>query len=65
MTPPTVGLADRDACLITLDRRKYAPGEACMVTLHEYGHLLELQHSPNPNDFMYPVIRPPRWPCRW
>jgi predicted Zn-dependent protease len=36
-----------------------------MVVLHEYGHLLGLGHSEDPNDVMYPVIRAPIWPCKW
>ena len=65
LPPPIVGLATPSECLITLDRRQWAAGEACQIALHEYGHLMGRQHSLDPNDVMYPVLRPPRWPCAW
>lgn len=66
LPPPAVGLANLADCSITVDptRLTFAGGE-CMVVLHEYGHLLGLGHSEDPNDVMYPVIRAPIWPCKW
>lgn len=76
-----IGLADTETCVITLDRSTLSEsGQACMVTLHELGHLLlyvnpvgyrwpdgtvDHMHSPNPDSIMYPVMRKPRWPCVW
>lgn len=61
-----VGYADLDRCGITIDpRRLTAAGSACMVVLHEYGHLLGLYHSSDPNNIMYPIMRRPSWPCAW
>lgn len=67
LPPPTVGLADVVHCEIDVDRSAlWGPaGEACMVAVHEYGHLLGFGHSPDPNDVMYPLLREPAWPCAW
>lgn len=66
LPPPVVGLADLATCRITLAAdRQWQAGEACMTTVHEYGHLLGLAHSRDPESLMYPVIRRPMWPCRW
>jgi hypothetical protein len=62
----TIGLADYEPCRITLDPSLFRrPGAVCMTELHEYGHLLGLQHSIDPNDLMYPVLQAPHWPCKW
>lgn len=62
-----VGLAEADTCRITLDPEVFdrPTGSVCMVVIHEVGHLLGFQHSSNPNSLMYPVLREPRWPCKW
>lgn len=38
----------------------------CAVTIHEYGHLVGLDHSPNPRSVMHPNILPSGYPaiCR-
>jgi hypothetical protein len=64
LPPPIVGFANLADCSITVDPPPFA-GAECMVVLHEYGHLLGLSHSEDPNDVMYPVIRTPIWPCKW
>lgn len=67
LPPPIVGLADSEACSISIRRDVLStPGLGCEVALHEYGHLLGLGHSTNPNNVMYPVMRlRPVWPCAW
>jgi hypothetical protein len=60
------GLSDVAECRISVSRRFLnRAGRACMIVLHEDGHLLGLLHSLDPGDIMYPVLRPTRWPCEW
>lgn len=46
-------------------------GRACMIFIHEWGHLLGYGHSSNPADVMYYGTDPwnnipyVRWPCNW
>lgn len=37
--------------------------QACILLIHEYGHLAGLQHSPDPNSFMYPIPSPDAYPA--
>jgi hypothetical protein len=64
--PSVAGLADLSTCSITLaNELPLGAGWQCMVAVHEYGHLLGMPHSSDPTNVMYPVIRPPMWPCKW
>jgi hypothetical protein len=65
--PSVAARADQPGCEIWLDRsswRQMRPAEACMVVVHEWGHLLGHSHAHDPLDLMaeFPV-RPPR-ECR-
>jgi hypothetical protein len=61
-----VGTFDPDSCVIVVDPSHFRfSGAACMAVVHEYGHLLGLGHSLDPNNVMYPLMRRPLWPCVW
>jgi hypothetical protein len=65
--PTVAARADQPGCRIWLDRsswREMLPAEACMVVVHEWGHLLGQGHSLNPFDLMAEApVRAPR-ACR-
>ena len=65
--PSVAARADQPGCRIWLDRsswREMRPVEACMVVVHEWGHLLGNGHSVDPFDLMAEVpARAPR-ACR-
>jgi hypothetical protein len=65
--PDVAARADQPGCRIWLDRsswREMRPVEACMIVVHEWGHLLGLGHSHDPLDLMAAMpLRPPRG-CR-
>lgn len=66
LPPPVVGFADLADCSIVVDpRRFYFSGAACVVVVHEYGHLIGLGHSDDPTNVMYPVMQQPLRPCKW
>jgi hypothetical protein len=64
---PLVGLANLADCSIQVDPTRLTfAGAACAVVLHEFGHLVGREHSLDPTDVMYPIMRnPPPWPCAW
>jgi hypothetical protein len=65
--PAVAARADQPGCRIWLDRsswREMLPAEACMIVVHEWGHLLGQGHSLNPFDLMAEApVRAPS-PCR-
>jgi hypothetical protein len=66
--PSVAARAEQPGCQIWLDRsswREMGPLEACMIVVHEWGHLLGEEHSHEPFDLMAEApVRPPR-ECRW
>ncbi len=66
--PSVAARAEQPGCQIWLDRsswREMRPVEACMIIVHEWGHLLGRGHSHDPLDLMAEVpVRPPL-ECRW
>jgi hypothetical protein len=65
--PSVAARAEQPGCQIWLDRsswRAMRPLEACMIVVHEWGHLLGHGHSLDPFDLMAEVpVRAPR-ECR-
>ena len=61
-----VGLAQADRCRIAVTRRRLTDRARCTLVIHEYGHLLGLEHSGAVGDVMYPVLQPSTYPliCR-
>jgi hypothetical protein len=62
--PEVAARADQPGCRLWVDRgnwRGMRPAEACMIVVHEWGHLLGLDHSHDPLDVMadFPAVPPP------
>lgn len=54
--PDVVAAAEQPGCRIWLDRDHWprrSSKPACVVIVHEWGHLLGFGHSPNPDDVMF------------
>ena len=63
--PSVAARSMQPGCEIGLDRghwRTMRPAEACMIVVHEWGHLLGYQHSHDPLDLMAetPIVAPRR-----
>jgi hypothetical protein len=63
--PSVAARSMQPGCEIGLDRghwRSMRPAEACMIVVHEWGHLLGHDHSPDPLDLMaeMPIVPPRR-----
>lgn len=59
------GRAYPDRCLIQIDRARWRIGaNACVTYVHEFGHIIGQDHSPDPNSPMYYAApKKPRYPC--
>ena len=62
--PSVAARAEQPGCRLWVDRgnwRRLAPVEACMIVVHEWGHLLGHGHSDDPSDLMaaFPKRPPP------
>jgi len=64
--PSVAARAEQPGCTLWLDRghwRAMGTVEACMIVVHEWGHLLGHEHSHDPNDLMAEFPRRPPRDC--
>jgi hypothetical protein len=64
--PAVAARAEQPGCTLLLDRRHWRTMgrvEACMIVVHEWGHLLGHEHSDDPNDLMAEFPRRPPRDC--
>jgi hypothetical protein len=62
-----LGLTYRDKCMVIIAREaRIQFMELCSAAVHEYGHVLGLEHSSDPRNIMFPSLSPDNTPvlCR-